>query len=278
MTDPVITGSAHPLTRRIFELDRARRADCQRWRPTAGQLLADHLNHGVSDQTVYRIDAADPPAWTRLGSYENERHLLGHGPDYFAVCGRDPIDLVVRRLVDHRHTTLVELRRLRADAELIAPMVGVLLVMLVTAGMLRWDTDETVMQAGLRHAQDTAWHRHVNPPIGVPLTRPAALYAETATDIGLTDAYRDATVAAQWWLAHRHQVTDEHDEFTFVVGAELLDAAAAADRAGVLRSTWTSYASRHEAPSPDRDHPSRWYLPTVLSWRLTRPQTPWPDW
>jgi hypothetical protein len=276
MATTSITGSAHPLTKHIFELDQAHRAERRRWAHAAGQILADHRQNGTSDQSVYRVEDVDGSiSWARVGSHEQCRHLLG--PGYLAVTGRDPVDEVITRIVGSGRTRCHDLHHYATVA---APMVGALLAMLVDAGLMEWDTDETVTQAGLRLGLDAAWRRRDPLTPGRPLLAPSGLYAAAVDDLGLTGEYQDAAGVARWWLEHRGRVVCAlaAQGIEFGASADLLGGTAAADRAGVTRGTWGGYVSRGEAPGGDTQAPARWLPATVDAWRLTRPRVEWLAW
>lgn len=110
----------------------------------------------------------------------------------------------------------------------------------------------------------------------------ALLYAEAAADPGACFARhegrrwwpRAARRTAAWYrgradaeAAARDAVERERPAYN--PGGGLLDAEAAAFRAGVSPSTWRSYVSRGQAPGADL--PGRWRPEVVDAWKAARP-------
>jgi hypothetical protein len=270
-TSTVLTGPIHPLHARIRDGHRARAA----FRPVARQILDDHRDHAVSDQTVYRLG---PQArFDRLGAYEDHRQVLTQDRHTLAVTGRTPVDAVADaiardQLGDRLPGDQERAIALRDAAELAAPMVAVLLAVCVRAGMIEWDTGESVQAAARRLSLDAAWRTLPQPNPALP--RPRDIFAAVADATNLVD--RPGTEYAQAWLTDREEIKAALAEQGIRWGGPTLTAAEAAARASVAASTWRAYTTRQEAPAADED--GRWYPATVDAWRITRAaptQTMW---
>lgn len=143
-----------------------------------------------------------------------------------------------------------------------APLVAVLLAVCVRAGLVQWDTGESVQRAASRLALDAAWRLLSDPN---PVTA-ARVFADVADAMDLVD--RPAGDYARTYLDERADIDAALAERDIHWGGRTLTAVQAADRAKVVTSTWTSYVARGQAPAADVD--GQWRTATVDAWRITR--------
>lgn len=267
-----ITGTAHPLTRRIWEGKRAitRTADLTE------RISRDERKHGIGSGTVYellRADGfADASGFRRIGPTEDYGHLLDQ-PDYVVVYatrrprGELAEAISIAASAQSLPGNIARAQALHDAAVKAAPMVAALLAVCVQGEVFEWDTDESVAAAGARIALDAAYDALGQ---GMPIQPVQArdIWSLVLTRLNVVD--RPAADYAGAYLEQRDTINATLAEQGIEWGGTLLDAAAAADRAGITRSTWTAYVARTEAPAGDA--PKLWRLATVDAWRLTRPR------
>jgi hypothetical protein len=274
---PTLTGPRPPLLVLVRDVTTYRAAAAV----PASSLLRDAARHAISDQTIVRLDD-QPHTWTVIGPSEQHRHLLGLGPDYLAVTARmraiDIVNAVAAKAahLDDRPNVAEALLGGRAEqardaAEHAAPMIAVALSYTAWAGLLSWDTEETVMRAAWRTAVDAAWDLHSTAG-GGRLTA-AAVFARALDLIGIAD--RPAVDYAKAWLDEYPAIDAFLTARGIIWGGRVLDAGAVAERVGVGSSTWRAYVARGESPKPDCG--GGWRYSTVDAWRLTR-RVPPADW
>jgi hypothetical protein len=268
-----ITGPKHPLLARIDEGDTWAR---KTYLPLAQAVYADHGEHGISDQTVYEITGA--ASWRRIGPAEDHGHLLTQG-GYVAVRTSEWPGFLARRLAetfapDRVPGSWVRAKQLRDVAYAASPMVGVLLAVCHRAGLIEWDTGESIAAAGRRLALDAAWRALPGPNPVLP--RPGGVFALAAAALGLVD--RPAVDYARTYLTQRADIDAHLAEHGIEWGGTLLPGPDAAARVKTVGATWRSYVSRGEAPAPDEESPARWRLATLDAWRLVRPRAVATDW
>lgn len=256
MTTPAtLTGPRTALDRYIRDAENA----ADRWQPITDAIRAHHRDQGTSGQSVYHL-TGDPAAWRYVGPVEDHRDVLGQ-TGYVAVGGRYGANRYT--IADHPHHGRAVV--LRAKSTEVAPIVSAALALCLRAGLLIWDTGETVNAAGRRIAAEGAWTLLHDPN---PATA-ERVFAAALTVAGVAD--HAMTEYARAYLAQRDIINPTLDRLGVEWGGHRLDAAEAAERAGISPSTWRAYVTRDQAPGPDWFGPSRWRAATVDSWRLTRP-------
>lgn len=250
-----LTGPTHPLRAYVREADR----EIGQHLDTAARLVRAHHQDGTSDTSVFRL-----PDEEYVGPLEHHPDLLGQAGYIIVGRGRDDLETVAAGLAGRDLRRLALASKLIAAAEVAAPMVSALLAVALVDG-LEWDTGETVTEASHRLSMDAAWRIQCAPVIEP--TAPSSVYDAVVDMMGGGLAASDC---AARYLISRATIRTLMGAAGIAWGGTHLTAIEAADRSGVVSSTWRAYVARQEAPAEDL--PGRWRPTTVDAWRLLRPR------
>lgn len=269
---PKLSHPRDPMLTLIRDGDRQLDDIRRSYTPMAAAIVNDHRNHGTSDQSVYRLDGGG--AWTRLGTYEDNRHLLTLGPEYLDVTARtDPQSLAVLLAPPDKTppSAYYRARRLIGAADGTAPLAGIVLALFIVRSGLEWDTDETVMTAARRLSRDAAYRVATRQSDGCALRE---VFADLVAELGAVR--QPAPVYGQAYLATRTETDDGLAERGIDWGDPGLTVEETATRVGVTPATWRAYVSRHQAPGPDLPGSRpRWRAATIDAHRLQRDSYWW---
>jgi len=260
-----ITGPIHPFVRHTRRVALDRKRAIERWTNTATAIRRhQHLN-GDSDEGVYQVSA--PGSWRYVGTSEDSRHLVGQ-VGYYAIAARGGAEQLALQLagVAGQHERAEALHQAAWAA---APMIAATLGLGIAAGTITWDTGETVADAALRIARDSALRLLDQPNPDTRLIKARDIYRVTFADY-------DPPEIARMYLDRRDAIAATLSEQDIEWGGALLDAQQAAERARLSASGWRSHVSRGEGPVADEDR--RWRVATVDAWRLSRPRAAATGW
>lgn len=258
-----ITGPYHPIIKALHDAERR----VTEFRHVAKGILTHHTLHAESSDSVYRVDS--PTTWSYVGPAEHYRHLvtgLDTRNGYVRVAHGQggSIALATRLAFLVGERTPVMIQHMIDAADLAAPMIAATFVLGVEQGTYGWDSGETVMEAAIRTARDTAHERCSDPT-------PRKIWQAT-----FTDGYVVEEIARKY-LDRREAINIALAEQGIRWGqSHLLSAAHVADRVGLALSTWTAHVSRGEAPGADGDRV--WRATTVDAWRLSQPRATLAGW
>ncbi len=254
----------------------------------ATAVIAHRREHGTDPEgSVYRIDGPGKQDWEYLGPKSDPRnltHLLLDGiPNrYVRVQDTTGVNDIASRVCPPGAPEYVRGRRLDTVREKAAPIISVTLATCVHNGALNWETDETIRSAGQRLALDAAW-QIVSTPLDSVRPRAIDVYSTFIDVVGLPK-YGDAAGIARpeaylrAYLDTRGGIADTLERKSIGWGGQPMRSNHVAMHLGIDIGTWRSYLSREEAPGPDLENPSMWWMETIEAWHLLRPRIDHPDW
>lgn len=258
-----ITGPYHPIIKALHDAERR----VTEFRHVAKCIMTHHTLHADSSDSVYRVDS--PTTWSYVGPAEQYGHLvtgLDARNGYVRVAHGQggSIALATRLAFLVGERTPVMIQHMIDAADLAAPMIAATFVLGIEQGTYGWDSGETVMEAAIRTARDTAHERCSDPT-------PRKIWEST-----FIDGYVVEEIARKY-LERREAINIALAEQGIRWGqSHLLNAAHVAKRVGLALSTWTAHVSRGEAPSADGDRV--WRATTVDAWRLSQPRATLAGW